>query len=63
MQIDPETSAAWMSEFAQQHRRGKHVLLYGNITDQFLFNAQYLLLLDFPRLLPERRRIRPDWSI
>jgi hypothetical protein len=47
MQIDPKTSAAWMSEFAQQHRRGKHVLLYGDITDQFLFNAEYMSLLDF----------------
>ncbi len=37
----------WMAEFAQQHRRGKHVLLYGNIADQFLLNGEYMSLLDF----------------
>ena len=47
MQINPESSSAWMTEFAQHHRRGKHLLLYGNIVDQYLLNGEYLSLLEF----------------
>lgn len=44
MRIDPETSSPWMTEFHKQLVRGKHVLLYGNVVDQFLLNGEYLPL-------------------
>ena len=47
MRIDPETSSGWMVEFHKQLLRGKHVLLYGNVADQFLLNGEYLPLLSF----------------
>jgi hypothetical protein len=47
MRIVGESSSAWMVEFHKQLLRGKHVLLYGNITDQFLLNGEYLSLQAF----------------
>jgi hypothetical protein len=47
MRIDPEKSSPWMIEFHKQVLRGKHVLLYGNIADQFLLNGEYLSLMGF----------------
>jgi hypothetical protein len=41
------TSSRWITEFAKQVLRGKHVLLYGNVHDQFLFEGSYLTVHDF----------------
>lgn len=36
MQLQRETAPLWMVEFDKQLRRGKHVLLYGNVQDRYL---------------------------
>jgi hypothetical protein len=35
-------SSRWITEFEKQIVRGKHVLLYGNVDDQFLWRGEYL---------------------
>ena len=47
MQILPERSSQWMVEFHKQLVRGKHVILYGNVADQFLLNDRYLSMQRF----------------
>ena len=47
MQIHPDRSSQWMVEFHKQLVRGKHVILYGNVADQFLLNDRYLSLQRF----------------
>lgn len=47
MKIRPAQSSEWMIEFHKQIVRCKHVLLYGNVADQFLLNGQYCTLLQF----------------
>jgi hypothetical protein len=49
MHIAPERSSQWMVEFDKQLVRGKQVLLYGSIADQFLLNGNYVPLHDFLR--------------
>ena len=44
MRISPEQSSLWMVELDKQLHRGKQVLLYGNVTDQFLLNGRYVPL-------------------
>lgn len=40
-------SSRWILEFEKQMQRRKHVLLYGNIHDQFLWRDEYLSLPEF----------------
>jgi hypothetical protein len=47
MNIDASNSSGWMTEFHKQVQRGKHVLLYGNVSDLFLLNGSYLSLQKF----------------
>lgn len=47
MDICRETSSQWMTEFHNQLVRGKHVLLHGNVADQFLLNGEYCSLAGF----------------
>ena len=47
MRISPERSSPWMIEFDKQLVRGKQVLLYGNVEDQFLLNGRYLSVSQF----------------
>lgn len=47
MLIVPERSSRWMIELQKQLIRGRHVLLYGNVADQFLLNGSYLSLSQF----------------
>ena len=42
-----EMSSNWIPEFHNQLRRGRHLVLTGNIADQFLVNGQYQSLLGF----------------
>ncbi len=37
----------WIHDFEKQVMRGKHVLLYGNVHDQFLWNGQYVTMGDY----------------
>jgi hypothetical protein len=41
------TSSRWIVEFGKQVLRGKHVLLYGNIHDQFLWEGNYVTVQEF----------------
>jgi len=47
MRIDPQRSSQWMVELHKQMVRCKHVLLYGNVSDQFLLNEEYRTLPQF----------------
>jgi DNA polymerase III delta prime subunit len=47
MKIEAEKSSAWMIEFQKALVRGKHVILYGNVADQFLLNGSYCSLNGF----------------
>ena len=47
MRIDPHRSSQWMVELHKQMVRCKHVLLYGNVSDQFLLNEAYRTLPQF----------------
>ncbi|MCG8653896.1 MAG: AAA family ATPase [Pirellulales bacterium] len=47
MRIDPQRSSQWMVEMHKQLVRGKQVLLYGNVFDQFLLNEEYVTLTKF----------------
>jgi len=41
MNIHRETSSHWMIDFQNQLMRGRHLILHGNIADQFLVNGIY----------------------
>jgi len=47
MLISPKRSSPWIIEFQKQLFRGKHVLLYGNVADLFLFEEKYISLTQF----------------
>lgn len=49
MNIDSTTSSDWMTSFHKQIVRGRSVLLFGNVSDQFLLNGEYVLLEEFLR--------------
>src|SRR4051812_27019804 len=54
MQLDRKTSSAWVLSLDRELKRGKQVLLHGNVADEFLVNGEYLSLRDFlDRYLPE----------
>lgn len=40
-------NSRWIIDFEKQIFRGKHVLLYGNVHDQFLWRGSYLTAADF----------------
>jgi len=42
-----QLSSRWIVDFEKQVVRGKHVLLYGNIHDQFLWRGTYATPMDF----------------
>lgn len=42
-----ELNSRWIIDFEKQVLRGKHVLLYGNVHDQFLWHGEYLTAQDF----------------
>src|SRR5688572_27747589 len=49
MSIQAETSSPWMVEFEKQLVRGKHILLHGNVRDQFVLDGSHISCLDFLR--------------
>lgn len=42
-----QLSSRWITDFEKQIVRGKHVVLYGNVHDQFLRNGSYVTATDF----------------
>lgn len=42
-----DLSSRWILDFEKQIERRKHVLLYGNIHDQFLWRGEYLTVAEF----------------
>ena len=40
-------SSRWILDFEKQTQRRKHILLYGNIHDQFLWRGHYLTAHEF----------------
>ncbi|MCX6345166.1 MAG: AAA family ATPase [Armatimonadetes bacterium] len=42
-----QLSSRWIIDFEKQTVRGKHILLYGNVHDQFLWRGNYITATDF----------------
>jgi hypothetical protein len=47
MNSDRLISARWIQDFEKQLYRRRHLILYGNIHDQFLWRGAYLGIQDF----------------
>jgi hypothetical protein len=47
MTLNPTFSARWIPDFEKQLYRRRHIILYGNIHDQFLWRGAYLGIHDF----------------
>jgi energy-coupling factor transporter ATP-binding protein EcfA2 len=47
MQIDPNQSSQWMTDFHKQIVRGKSVVLHGNLSDYFILNGEVCKVREF----------------